>query len=62
MNVTEVADLARQIRTQVAKAVVGQDTTVDLMLTALFAAGHVLFTDGFHELGTGVVAFRWDLE
>ena len=42
MNVTEVADLARQIRTQVAKAVVGQDTTVDLMLTALFAAGHVL--------------------
>ena len=42
MNVTEVADLARQIRTQVAKAVVGQDATVDLMLTALFAAGHVL--------------------
>ena len=42
MNVTEVADSAHRIRSEVAKAVVGQDATVNLMLTALFAGGHVL--------------------
>ena len=42
MNVDEVKALANAIRDEVAKAVVGQDETVDLMLTALFAGGHVL--------------------
>ncbi len=42
MTVTEVKTLAQQIRAEVAKAIVGQADTVDLMLTALFARGHVL--------------------
>lgn len=42
MNVTEAQDLARRIRSEVGKAVVGQADTVDLMLTALFAGGHIL--------------------
>ncbi len=42
MNVTEVGDLARRIRDEMAKAVVGQGDTVELMLIALFARGHVL--------------------
>jgi MoxR-like ATPase len=35
-------DLAGRIRAEVGKAVVGQADTVDLMLTALFAGGHIL--------------------
>lgn len=42
MNVAEVQALAGRIREQTAKAVVGQNDTIDLMLTALFAGGHVL--------------------
>ncbi len=42
MAVNEVKPLADQIRAEVAKAVVGQDDTVDLLLTALFAGGHIL--------------------
>jgi len=42
VNVAEVQALAGRIREQTAKAVVGQDDTIDLMLTALFAGGHVL--------------------
>jgi MoxR-like ATPase len=42
VNVAEVQALAARIRAQTAKAVVGQDDTIDLMLTALFAGGHVL--------------------
>jgi MoxR-like ATPase len=42
VNVTEVKALAEAIRGEIAKAVVGQAATVDLMLTALFAGGHVL--------------------
>ena len=42
MNVAEVKDLAGRIRAEMAKAVVGQAETADLMLTALFAGGHVL--------------------
>lgn len=42
MNVAEVEALAGRIRAETAKAVVGQDDTIDLMLTALFAGGHVL--------------------
>ncbi|CAN5144709.1 MoxR family ATPase [soil metagenome] len=42
MNVAEVQALAGKIRAETAKAVVGQNDTIDLMLTALFAGGHVL--------------------
>ena len=42
MTVTEVKALADRIRQEVAKAVIGQAGTVDLLLTALFAKGHVL--------------------
>jgi MoxR-like ATPase len=42
VKVDEVQQLAAAISTEVAKAVVGQDTTVELMLVALFAGGHIL--------------------
>lgn len=42
MNVAEAGALAEAVRVQVAKAVVGQDEAVELLLTALLAQGHVL--------------------
>lgn len=42
MSVTEIRNLADRIRSEVRKAIVGQDTTVDLLLVALFSSGHVL--------------------
>jgi MoxR-like ATPase len=42
VTVEEVQALAAAIRGEVAKAVVGQNDTLDLMLVALFAGGHVL--------------------
>jgi len=42
VKVDEVQQLAQAIRAQIAKAVVGQDATVELMLVALFAGGHIL--------------------
>ncbi|MEQ6333777.1 MoxR family ATPase [Sphingobium sp. MK2] len=42
MNVTEVQALGQAIRQEVARAVVGQEATVDLMLVALFSGGHIL--------------------
>ena len=42
MNVADVGQVARTIRAEMAKAVVGQSDTVDLMLTALFSGGHIL--------------------
>ncbi|HEY7852506.1 MAG TPA: MoxR family ATPase [Caulobacteraceae bacterium] len=42
MKVDEVKSLADRLRAEIAKAVVGQVDTVDLMLTALLAGGHVL--------------------
>ena len=42
MSVEEVQSLGNAIRQEIAKAVVGQDETVDLMLVALFSGGHVL--------------------
>ena len=42
MNVTDVKSLAVRLRAEIAKAVVGQAESVDLMLTALLAGGHVL--------------------
>ena len=42
MTVEEVQALAQGIREEVGKAVVGQEATVELMLVALFAGGHIL--------------------
>jgi MoxR-like ATPase len=42
VDVAEVNLIAAQIRREIAKAVIGQDEAVDLLLTALFAGGHVL--------------------
>ena len=42
MSNETVQGLAGRIRAEVSKAVIGQADTVDLMLTALFSAGHIL--------------------
>jgi MoxR-like ATPase len=42
VKVDEVQKLGQTIRAEIGKAVVGQDTTVELMLVALFAGGHIL--------------------
>jgi MoxR-like ATPase len=42
VNVNDVRDLAEAMRREIGKAVVGQYDTVELMLTALLAGGHVL--------------------
>jgi len=42
MDINAIKTLAGKIRGEVGKAVIGQDDTVDLMLTALFSAGHIL--------------------
>ena len=42
MNVSDVKTLADAMRREIAKAVIGQADTVDLMLTAMMAGGHVL--------------------
>lgn len=42
MNVDEVRAAAARIRAEVAKAVIGQDETVTLLLCALLSRGHVL--------------------
>jgi len=42
VQLADLRALADRIRAEMAKAVVGQADTVDLMLTALFAGGHIL--------------------
>ncbi len=42
MEIDAIKAIAGQIRGEVGKAVIGQEDTVDLMLTALFSAGHIL--------------------
>lgn len=42
MHVNEVKTITERIRAEIAKAVVGQEDAVDMLLTALFAGGHVL--------------------
>ena len=42
MKIDDIKPLAAQIRAEVGKAVIGQAETVDLMLTGLFAGGHIL--------------------
>ena len=42
MEIAEIRGMAEAIRGQMAKVVVGQAKTVDLLLIALFAGGHIL--------------------
>ena len=42
MNVSDVKTLGEQIRREISKAVIGQADTVELMLIALLAGGHIL--------------------
>jgi MoxR-like ATPase len=42
VNVSDLKTLADAMRREIAKAVIGQADTVDLMLTAMMAGGHVL--------------------
>ncbi|HET6970407.1 MAG TPA: MoxR family ATPase [Phenylobacterium sp.] len=42
MNVAEVRALADRVRGEIGKAIVGQQDTIDILLIALFARGHVL--------------------
>ncbi|HEY5070552.1 MAG TPA: MoxR family ATPase [Caulobacteraceae bacterium] len=42
MNVAEVREVAEKVRAEIAKAVVGQTETIDLLLIALFSGGHML--------------------
>jgi MoxR-like ATPase len=42
VNVSDVKALADRMRAEIGKAVVGQADTIDLMLTALMAGGHIL--------------------
>ena len=42
MNISEIKPLGDRLRAEMAKVVVGQAATVDLLLIALFAGGHIL--------------------
>src|SRR5579862_9878764 len=42
MDLQEIHAITEGVRTEVRKAVVGQDETIDLMLTSLLVGGHVL--------------------
>jgi MoxR-like ATPase len=42
VQISDIKSLADQLRAEIAKAVVGQADTVELMLVALFSGGHIL--------------------
>ena len=42
MSLADIQSLGQRLRAEIAKAVIGQTETVELLLTALFARGHVL--------------------
>lgn len=42
MNIADINALGARIRAEMAKAIIGQDDTIDHMLIALFSSGHVL--------------------
>jgi len=42
VNISEIKPLGDRLRAEMAKVVVGQEATVDLLLVALFAGGHIL--------------------
>ncbi|MEM7662725.1 MAG: MoxR family ATPase [Pseudomonadota bacterium] len=42
MDLSDIKPLAGRIRAEIAKGIIGQKETTDLMLTALFSGGHIL--------------------
>lgn len=42
LNLDAVESLASKLRTEIGKAIIGQDDTIDLMLVALLSGGHIL--------------------
>ncbi len=42
MNVSDVSNLAAAIKAEIGKAIVGHETTINMMLTTLLAGGHIL--------------------
>ncbi|MBW8880088.1 MAG: MoxR family ATPase [Asticcacaulis sp.] len=42
MLISDIQTLAQRLRAEIAKVIIGQADTVDLMLTALFSGGHIL--------------------
>jgi MoxR-like ATPase len=50
IDVASAAQIAQQLRSEVRKALIGQDDVIDQVLVALFAAGHVLI-EGVPGLG-----------
>ncbi|ESQ75684.1 MoxR family ATPase, partial [Asticcacaulis sp. AC402] len=42
MLISDIQSLAQRLRAEIAKVIVGQHDTVDLLLTALFSGGHIL--------------------
>ncbi|MEM8986176.1 MAG: MoxR family ATPase [Pseudomonadota bacterium] len=42
MNAADISALAGAVKSEISKAVVGQDAAVELLLTTLFAGGHIL--------------------
>ena len=42
MDAHKVKDLAADIKSEISKAIIGQDDTVNLLLISLFASGHIL--------------------
>ena len=42
MLISDIQALAQRLRAEIAKVIIGQQDTVDLLLTALFSGGHVL--------------------
>lgn len=45
MDLEQVADLAKKIKENIKQVIIGKDKTIDLIITALFAGGHVLIED-----------------
>ena len=42
MNLDHTRNLTEEIKTEIRKAIVGQDAAIDMMLTSLLAGGHIL--------------------
>ncbi len=42
MQISDIQALAQKLRAEIGKVIIGQNDTLDLMLTALFSGGHIL--------------------
>lgn len=45
MEINEISQIAKGIKENISKVIIGKDETIDLMLTALISGGHVLLED-----------------